>query len=179
MAQEDILHPEGVYNPTLRFAWTNITEEPFSIMWDGAIVSTVGKNQTVELPQYLAVTATKALVDKIMIGNAKLDEITHYKNNPNVLPNMYRASSSLGVPAARKVWEDQICRVLEQDEESPQIQVMRAEIREQLKADLSAESSAGSPLDNAPRSIEEFADLTAPKVEVEKKSNIKVKTISK
>jgi len=56
----------------------------------------------------------------------------------------------LGVPAARKVWEDKICRVLEVDEESPQVQVMRSQIREELMKDLKAEPSQGSPLQKCP-----------------------------
>lgn len=69
-----------------------------------------------------------------MIGDAKLDEVT--KNQP-----YYRSpkGSSLGVPAARKVWEDQIVRELQVDEESPEIQVMRAKIREEVLADLKRE----------------------------------------
>lgn len=178
MAEEkNLMSPEGIYNPLLKFSFTNISEAPFEIKWDGAVVTTLKGGETVELPHYLAVTATKALVDMIMIGNAKLDEITYYKNNPNTQPNMYRASSALGVPAARKVWEDQICRVMAVDEESPQVQVMRATIKAELMKDLQAQPSQGSPLENAPTSLSDFADLNAPKQEVEKKSTIKVKKV--
>ena len=178
MAKDSLLNPEGLYNPLLKFAFTNITETPFVIMWDGKVVTTIKGGESVELPHYLAVSATKQLVDLIMIGNAKLDELSYYKNNPNTQPNMYRASSALGVPAARKVWEDQICRLMETDEESPQVQVMRATIREELMKDLSAQPSAGSPLDNAPRSVSDFADLTAPKIEkMPEQANIKVKKV--
>jgi hypothetical protein len=176
--EENILSPEGIYNPLLKFSFTNITEVPFEIKWNGEIVTVLKGGETVELPHYLAVVATKNLVDSIMIGNAKLDEITYYKNNPNTQPNMYRASSALGVPAARKVWEDQICRLMEVDEESPQVQVMRATIKAELMADLGAQPSQGSPLENAPKSLSEFADLTAPKTdETPKQSKIKVKKV--
>ena len=172
------MSPEGLYNPSLKFAFTNISETPFTIVWDGKIVTTLKAGETVELNHYLAVASTKRLVDLIMIGNAKLDELAYYKNNPNTQPNMYRASSSLGVPAARKVWEDRICKVIEVDDESPQAQVDRATIREELMKDLSAEPSHGSPLDNAPTRVEDFADLTAPKKEESpKQSPIKVKKI--
>lgn len=177
-ASNDLLNlKQGIYDPIIRFAWTNITEEPFDIVWGGAVVTTVKAGVSVELPHYLAVKCTKELVDKIIIGNAKLNEIEFYKNNPNAVSNSYRAPSSLGVPAARKVWEDQICRVMEVDEESPQVQIMRAQIKEELLKDLSAEPSTGSPLQNAPSSISEFADLNAPKDTTPKKSTIKVKEI--
>lgn len=175
MAQESLLHPTGIYNPVLRFAFTNITEEEFTSAWDGSPIK-VPAGATIELSHHLAVKLTKELVDKIMIGNAKLNELEHYSKNPNTQPNMYRAPSSLGVPAARKIWEDQICRQLEVDEESPQIQVMRAQIKAELMADLNTETSKANPLENAPRSIEEFADLSS-KPEVKPKAPIKVKQI--
>lgn len=176
---DTLLHPrQGLYNPFLKFAWTNITEESFPVQWDGAIVTIVPAGTTVELPHYLAVKCTKELVDKIMIGNAKLEEIKYYKNNPNAITNTYRAPSSLGVPAARKLWEEKIVRVMEPDEESPQTQIMRAQIKEEIMRDLKAEPAHDNPLENAPKSISEFADLNADRQEVEpKKSNIKIKTI--
>jgi hypothetical protein len=180
MEKNNVLNPDsGVYNPLLRFAFTNITEEPFEIRWNGEHVTTVQKDQTVELPHHLAVVCTKQLVDKIMIANAKLSEIEFYQKNPNMQSNSFRASSSLGVPSARKVWEDRICRVMEVDEESPQVQIMRAQIKAELQADLSAQPSQGSPLDNAPKSISEFADLTKKEEKEEKQSSIKVRTVGR
>lgn len=173
--KNDVMHPEGIFNPLLRFAFTNITEELFVSAWDGQPIK-VPAGTTIELPHHLAVKMTKELVDKIMIGNAKLNEVEFYKNNPNTIANTYRSASSLGVPAARKVWEDQICRQMEVDEESPQVQVMRATIREELMKDLSAEPSSGTPLQGAPSGIGEFADLTK-KSETVIKADLKVKTV--
>jgi len=164
----DVLHPQGLYNPLLRFAFTNITEEPLVSMWDGSPI-TVPTGATIELPHHLAVKLTKELVDKIIIGNAKLDEVTRNKENFRSPIGM-----SLGVPAARKVWEDQICRELAVDEESPQIQVMRAQIREELTRDLSSEVSK-QPV-HTPSSISEFAELGREEVKAEK-APIRLKTI--
>lgn len=150
---------QGIYNPLLRFSFTNITEEEFISAWNSEPIK-IPAGVTVELTHHLAAKLTRELVDKIMIGNAKINEIEFYKNNPNVQMNTYRASSSLGVPGARKIWEDQICRLLAPDEESPQTQLMRIKIREELMRDLKAEPSSGSPLDNASISVEEFADLS-------------------
>jgi hypothetical protein len=159
---------QGIYNPTLRFAFTNITEEEFVSAWNSEPIK-IPAGHTVELTHHLAAKLTDELVDKIMIGNAKLNEIEFYKNNPNVQINTYRAPSSLGVPAQRKVWEDQICRLLAEDEESPQTQLMRMKIKEELIRDLSAQPSSGSPLDNAPKNLGEFADLGIKEDKVEKK----------
>jgi hypothetical protein len=178
MEEKDYLHMKmGIFDNTLKFAFTNITEEPFDIVWDGAIVTTVKAGVSVELPHYLASKCTKELVDKIMIGNAKLNELDFYTKNPNMMPNTYRASSSLAVPAARKVWEDQICHLMAVDEESPQVQIMRAQIKEELLRDLNAETANGSPLDGAPTSLTDFADLTEGKEIAPKKSKVTVKEI--
>lgn len=147
---------DGMFNPALRFAFTNITSEDFVSAWGGSEIR-VKAGETIELPHHLANKLTDELVDKIMIGNAKLDEIEYYKNNPNTRPLEYRSPSQLGVPAARRVWEDQIVRELEVDEESPEIQVMRAQIREEVLNDLKAESSS-APV-QAPTSLSEFAEL--------------------
>lgn len=167
---------EGLFNPALRFAFTNITTEDFSSAWGGSPI-VVKAGQTVELTHHLANKLTDELVDKIMIGAAKLDEVTYYKNNPNTAPNVYRAPSSLGVPAARKVWEDQIVRPLAVDEESPEIQVMRAQIKEELMADLSAETAKGGPA--IPTSLEEFAELKegAPVESPKEKAPLRLKRI--
>ena len=162
MAQESILNPEGLFNPLLRFAFTNITEETFTSAWGGAPI-VVPAGATIELTHHLACKLTKELVDKIMIGNAKLDEIA--KNQP-----YYRSpqGSSLGVPAARAVWEEQICHQMAVDEESPQTQVLRATIRAELMADMNKEVANQNPLENAPKSVGEFADLVASHEPVEK-----------
>ena len=165
MAEEkNVLYPEGLFNPLLRFAWTNITEEKFESKWNGSPI-TVPAGATVELTHHLAVKFTKELVDKIMIGNAKLDEIT--KNQP-----YYRSplGSSLGVPLARKVWEEQICRQMAVDEESPQVQVIRATIKAELLADMSKEPArqgSENAVTSAPPTVQEFADLTKKETKTE------------
>jgi hypothetical protein len=147
---------DGLFDPSKRFAFTNISEEVFTSAWGGAPI-VVQPGQTVELPHHLANKLTDELVDKIMIGNVKMDEVEYYKKNPNTAPNMFRAPNSLGVPAARKVWEDQIVRELAVDEESPQVQVMRAELKAQLEAELSAQP-AREPV-QVPTNIAEFSEL--------------------
>lgn len=161
---------DGLFNPLRRFAFTNITEDVFISHWDGQPI-TVQAGQTVELTHHLANKLTDELVDKIMIGEAKLDEVT--KNQP-----YYRSpkGSSLGVPAARKVWEDQIVRELQVDEESPEIQTMRAKIREEVLSDLKREPAKAEI--QLP-SMTEFAEIGqgAPVAEKPVKRAYKVKTI--
>jgi len=127
------MHPVGLFNPTLRFAFTNITSEDFTSYWGGQPI-VVKAGQSVELTHHLAVKMTKELVDRIMIGEAKLDEVNYYKNNPNTAPNQYRSPKgiALGIPAARKPWEDKVCRLMAVDEESPEMQVLRAEMKAEI-----------------------------------------------
>lgn len=168
---------QGLYDPTKRYAFTNITAEDFVSAWGGAPI-TIKAGQSVELTQHLANKLTDELVDKIMIGNVKLDEVEYYKKNPNTEPNRYRAASSLGVPAARKVWEDKIVRELAIDEESPQVQIMRAELRAELEAELKKEPTA-APV-HVPTSLSEFSELGAGGATAKptaKPKPLKVKTI--
>lgn len=151
MAQEDVLHPNGLFNPTLRFAFTNITTEDFKSFWGGQPII-IKAGQTVELTHHLAVKLTKELVDKIMQGEAHLDELAHkdiaYYRSPKGM--------MLGVPAARKVWEDKIVRELAPDEESPEIQVMRAQLKEEILAQQNKEQA--QPV-HIPTSLSEFAEI--------------------
>lgn len=169
------LHPEGLYNPSLRFAFTNITDEDFVSYWGGQPI-TIKAGRSVELQHHLAVKLTKELVDKIMQGEAKLDEIKYYQNNPNTAPNAYRSNKGglLGIPAARKVWEDKICRLMQLDEESPEVQIMRAELRAELMENQNREVSR-DPVP-VPSSLAEFAELGKEVPKAEKKP-LRVKEI--
>ena len=109
----NLIPTEGVYNPLRRFAFTNITDDLFTFHWNGSPIS-VKAHETIELPHHLMVIAATKLVDKIMMQQSKEDEIEGRKTD-----RFYRGASMLGVPAARKVYEDQIVRELEVDEESP------------------------------------------------------------
>ena len=164
---------EGMYNPARRFAFTNILEEDFVSYWGGSPII-IKAGQTVELPHHLADKLVDEMVNKIMITGIKTNEEEYYKKNPNAAVNTYRAPSSLGVPQVRKQWEDKIVRELAVDEESPEMQVIRAKIKEELQADLQGKASTEAVPTNI--NVNEFAELGKPDVVVEKKS-LKVKTI--
>lgn len=141
-----------MFDPTLRFAFTNITGEDFVSAWNSSPI-TVKPGQTIEVKHHLAVKFTKELVDKIMIGEAKMDELKvdrPYYQSPKGM--------SLGVPELRKVWEDKILRPLKANEESPEIQIMRSQLKEELERDMSRQEGVSEePL---PTSIADFADVT-------------------
>lgn len=163
---------QGVYDNTKKYAVTNITTEDFVSHWNGSPVI-IKAGQTASFEQHMANKVTDEMVDKIMIGNAKLDEIkmgTPYARSP--------MGSSLGVPAARKVWEDKIVREISVNEESPEMQMMRAKMKEELLADMSQEKSVdavstpGSPFTNPG----EFSELGRQTTEAPKEP-LKVETI--
>lgn len=147
---------DGIYDPRKRFAFTNITDEVFNSKWDGSPI-VVKSQQTVELPHHLAVKMTREIVDRIMIGAAKVDEEAYKEKHPDA--PFYRSvkGMQMGIPEMRKPFEDAVLRELSVDEESPEIQVMRAQIKQELMADLSQEKSTGAP--HIPSSLAEFAEL--------------------
>lgn len=145
----------GVYDPRKRFAFTNITEEPFTFSWDGKPV-TVPAGVTVELPHHLAVLATTNLVDKIMQGIATDDETAQRKKTGNMY---YRSpkGAMAGVPAAREVWEKKVIVELEPNMESPQIALIKAQLAEELTRDLNAQPAAKVSKMSVP--LTEFAEI--------------------
>lgn len=176
------LEPQGLYNPSLRFAFTNITDENFTSYYDKVPI-TVKPHETIEISistpivgagHQLAIKMTGELVDKIMIGEAKMDET----NNKNALNPYYRSpkGTSLGVPQARKVWEDQILRELAPDEESPAIQQMRNQMKKELLGDVEKKAEQTEPM-KIPSSIEDFAQLRTDKPQEVVKQPAKVKKI--
>jgi hypothetical protein len=169
MANKDyFLTPEGIFDPLARFAFTNITEEDFVTAWNGSPV-TIKPGMTIEVGHSQAQNFTKQLVDKIIIGNAKLDELA--KDKPYYVSP---TATHLGIPAMRKVWEDKIVHQMKADEESPKTQLMRAQIKAELLADMSREPSGGSPV--LPASLGDFADLVHSQ-DAPEKAPLQVKTI--
>lgn len=153
---------DGIYDPTKRFAFTNIDSEPFTFTWGGKPI-TVKAGETVELRHHLAVLATTRLVDKIMMDeqNAKTAEMK--KINPMYLaPNQ---AGSLGVPAARAPYEAKVLRELPPREDNDaQLNVIRAELKDELQKDLSGEKAP--PItkmsDLGVSGLKEFEDINLP-----------------
>lgn len=146
----------GVYNAAQRYNFKNILEEDFTFNWNKEPI-TIKAGQTVSLPEYLADKMLDAIVDKIMITEIKTKEVEYYQKNPNTAPNFYRHPSSLGVPAARKVWEDQIITKLAMEEGSTEAQLLRMQIKEQLETDLKMEVST-EPVQVPQSAVGNFSD---------------------
>ena len=134
----------GIYDPTKRFAFTNIDTENFTFHWNKKPI-TVKAGETVELPHYLAVLATTELVDKLMLAEADKKTKEIQKSNPGYkAPNQ---AGSLGVPAARAVWENRILKELPpRDDNDAQLQVIRAQVTEELRKDLENGQKKANPI---------------------------------
>jgi hypothetical protein len=131
---------DGIYDPTRRFAFTNITKEPFTFTW-GKQPITVKAGETVELRHHLAVLATNRLVDKIMSEEAKADEdkVRLEKHDP-----FWRSPKgiAMGVPAAREPYESKVLKELpKKSDTDAQLQVIRTEITSELTKDLNQEQT--------------------------------------
>lgn len=146
----------GIYDPSKRFAFTNITDRDFTFHWGGNPI-TVKPKDTVEMPHHLAVLATGKLVDQIMLGEAREDELTMRAANKDPYWRSPKGIS-VGVPAAREPYETKILRELAPDEENPQTAIMRAKMREELQRDLSAENAA--PVSRMAVAPEQFAPIS-------------------
>lgn len=83
------------------------------------------------------------MVDQIMQGEAKMDEVAYYERNQNAAPNTYRSPKglSMGIPAARKVWEDQIIKQLPTEQDTVEFELMRQEFMEEIERDSNAKPS--------------------------------------
>jgi hypothetical protein len=128
--------------------------------WDG-IPITVAPHETIEISNStpiagaghaIAIKMTGELVDKIMIGEIKEEELKHadvaYYRSPR--------GTSIGIPTARKPYEDRILKELKTDEESPSVQAMR----KKLLAEISGNNEA--QVESKPVQVPsqaEFADV--------------------
>jgi hypothetical protein len=155
---------QGIYDPTKRFAFTNITTEPFTFTW-GKTPITVKAGETIELPHHLAVLATKQLVDLVMMKEVKEEEdkVKLETKNP-----YFRSQhgSSLGIPAAREVWEKKIVKELTPSESKiseSQMGVIRSELKDTLTRDLKAENSPTiSKVSDVGMTKQAFEDINLP-----------------
>lgn len=156
---------QGIYDPSKRFSFKNITTEPFTFTWAKQPI-TVKAGETVELPHHLAVLATTQLVDNIMNKEIREEEEKVKAETKNAYYRSPRAAS-LGVPAAREVWEKQIVRELSPSESQvteSQMGVIRTELAETLTRDIKAENSpAITKVSDLGVNAKAFEDINLPK----------------
>ncbi len=165
----------GMYDPLARYGFYNIIIEKhpvrgdifysrnkdFTFTWNGSPIN-VKAGSEIELPEHLAILATHKLVDEIMTDIAHEDTIKlREKSGDFTIKSPFGAA--LGIPAARKVWEDKIIRKLKIDEQSPQIQILKAQIKDQILTDITNSQKSAAPIESVAgslaQSVAEFSDI--------------------
>lgn len=188
---------DTIYTPGLRFAFTNIGNEDFTSYW-AQVPIVVKPGDTIEISDItpipgqsmghnLAIKMTMELTDKIIMKEAKLDELT--KNQP-----YYRSPIGfyLNVANQRKPYEDKILRKLAQDEESPAMMYMREKMKQEILAGGQVEQPPESITSALPSAnfrgaitnhsdLEGFSEIKRRNEEIkpEAKKPVKTKTIKK
>ncbi len=127
---------EGVYDVGKRYAFTNISEEPFPIMWNSQIVRVVEPHETIEISDAtpypgpgngdaIARTKTIELTTRVILGEARIDseKLGLTTNKGYISPVGTRAL----IPEARKPYEQKILQELAPAE--------NVHVLEKLKAD--------------------------------------------
>ena len=172
---------EGIFNPGQRFAFTNITSSVFTSKWNGFPII-VQPGETIEISdvtpmpgsgmgECLAIKMTKEIVDSIMQGNTKADELA--KNNP-----LYRSplGGLMGVPSARKPIEDSVLQALPEDE-SISAEFLKKEKANEIINDASKKE--GVSYENQSQEFSEVPKSGTVSEEKPKKKALKTKKVSK
>lgn len=134
---QDFLYFEGMFNPVLRFSFTNVLDEDFRSAWNSKPY-VVKAHQSVKLPHYLAQKFTKEIVDKMMQNDKK--------------------GLAMAVPAERKPYEDKVLALLP-SEETTELEVIRDEFIEQVKRDSSRREGVADEQSPAVAPTMDFEDL--------------------
>lgn len=150
---------DGLYDPSARFEFENITNSDFTSQWNGSPIEIQAKEKVI-VPHYLAVKLTTELVDRIFQERAKAEED---EMRPKV-GNQYWVSkigAQASVPAMREPYEKQIMKKVENAVKGIESQIVRNNFKDQLIADMSRE--AGVPEEAVPVKVQEFAQITSQK----------------
>lgn len=131
---------EGVYKVGQRFSFTNISKEIFKSKWAGKSISvnpgeSILLSDTTPFPgagmgHCLAVKLTTELTNLIMMGEVKAEESkmkTPYARSPK--------GALLGVPEARKPYEDKILKDLGAESDEIKLEYLVTEKINEIKND--------------------------------------------
>lgn len=126
----------GTYDPGKRYAFTNITEDPFPIKWNSRIVKIVQPHETIEISDAtpypgpgngdcIARTKAAELTTAIILGEARIatEKLGNLVDKSYVSPVGTRA----GIPEARKPYEDRILQELPSSENEETLSQMKAD----------------------------------------------------
>ncbi len=171
---------EGTYDPGKRYAFTNPTEEPFQIKWNGRIVKVIQPHETIEISDAtpypgpgngdcIARTKAKELADKIILGEARIetDKLGFLTNKSYYSP----IGAMTAVPEKRKPYEDLILQELPDAEDTEVLSQLKAdEITSDMRRQPGVSYSTQTPeFANAPKAFDTF--VAEPQNSIPKASN--------
>lgn len=145
------LDKEGLYDQSRRYRFTNVDDEEFIGMWDSKVYVRVPVGESVTLPESQAINFAKDLATRVMIK----DEKRKYVPTQNAPTYEESQKSRVGIPAARDPYEKRILQLIEQGEETPEMQALRSELRDEVMRDLKGVVSTAPP--SGPSSREQLA----------------------
>lgn len=131
----------SLYDNSQRYKFTNIDDEEFVCMWNGEEITRIPAGASVTLPESQAITYAKDLCTRVMTKEERA----------KFVPNMREATweesqkTRVGLPMARDPYEKRILSKLNASDETPEIQLMKAQIKDQLLSDMSAQVSTDAP----------------------------------
>ncbi len=110
----------------------------------------------------MAILATHKLVDQIM-GKLAQEDTERLRKEMRDHTARSPLGIAMGVPSARKPYEDKILRELKIDEQSPQMQVLRAQVKDQIISDITNGQKPPEPIETAISGLAQMGNPTAPK----------------
>ena len=168
---------EGIYEPGQRFAFTNPTEEPFKIVWNGRTIKTVAPHETIEISDAtpypgpgngdcIARTKAMELATRIILGEARIqtDKLGFLTDKSYVSP----VGTKAAVPEARKPYEDLILKRLQSSEDKEALDILNQQKAEEIIADSRRQagvsySNQGVEFANAPKDVpKEVKEVSIP-----------------
>jgi hypothetical protein len=146
---------QGMFDPTKRYAFTNITDEPFQFGWNGVNID-VAPKETVEIPQYLAYQAVNKMIDQLIIAKNKKDLDKIRETHPEYLTPP--GAGMMGIPAYRVTFESMIVRELPPKVGADaKLDIIRA--KEQVMSDIRRSQVETAPIESIKVAQTEFAEL--------------------
>lgn len=135
------LQKEGIYDNSHRARFTNIDNEEYVGMWDSKVYVRIPAGDSVTLPEAQAITFGIDLATRVMMKDERKKFI------PTMLEPAWEMSqrTNVGIPAKRDPFEKQIVQWLDPGEETPEMQALRSQVREQVLNDMKAEVSTDAP----------------------------------
>ena len=146
---------QGMFDPTKRYSFTNITEEPFQFGWNGINID-VAPGESIEIPQYLAYQANNKMIDSLIMAKNKKDLDKIRETNPAYLTPP--GAGMMGVPAYRETFEKLIIKELPpKSGNDAKLDIIRA--KEIVMADIKRSQQEVQPIETIKVAQTEFAEL--------------------